>query len=97
MITVIRTAFTAEEGMDIAVSRALLLEASEGTSGETFRLHVPGRMVAFGKQDTLAPGYPEAVAAARALGYAPVERLAGGRAAVFHELTLSFTWTIPDR
>lgn len=96
MITILRRGFPDEGGLDVAVSRALLLEASEGRSGETFRLHVPGRVVAFGKQDTLEPGYPAAVAAARGIGFAPVERLAGGRAAVFHEQTLSFSWTIPD-
>jgi octanoyl-[GcvH]:protein N-octanoyltransferase len=96
MITVLRSAFAEEDGLDVAVSRALLLEASEGAIGETFRLHVPGRVVAFGKQDVLEPGYGAAVSIARELGYTPVQRLAGGRAAVFHELTLSFTWTIPD-
>ena len=34
--------------------------------------------------------------AARALGFAAVERLAGGRAAVFHEGTLAFAWAVPD-
>ena len=34
--------------------------------------------------------------AARGLGFAAVERLAGGRAAVFHEGTLAFAWAVPD-
>lgn len=63
---------------------------------ETFRLHVPNRIVAFGKRDTLEPGYAEAVSAARDRGFTSIERLAGGRAAVFTELTLAFAWTIPD-
>jgi octanoyl-[GcvH]:protein N-octanoyltransferase len=33
---------------------------------------------------------------ARAGGFAAVARLAGGRAAVFHEGTISLAWTIPD-
>jgi lipoate-protein ligase A len=57
---------------------------------------VPDRIVAFGRQDRTRPGYAQAVAAVRDLGFTPVERLAGGRAAVFHELTLSFSWAIPD-
>ena len=81
---------------DTAVAHATLLRASTGELSETFRLHVPGRIVAFGKQDMVAPGYLAAVAAARAAGYEAVERLAGGRAAVFHEGTLAFSWTIPD-
>ncbi len=82
--------------MDIAVSRALLLGVSDGDLGETFRLNRPGRVVAFGKRDTLEPGYRPAAAAARDRGYEAVERLAGGRAAVFHEGTLAFSWSIPD-
>jgi len=82
--------------MDIAVSRALLRRASDGEIGETFRLNVPGRVMAFGKRDTLADGYPDAVAATQGMGFAPVVRLAGGRAAVFHEGTFAFSWSIPD-
>lgn len=96
MITVIRDGHPDVEGLDIAISRALLLEAAEGRGGESFRLHLPGRVVAFGKHDTLEAGYPTAVAAVRRAGFAAVERLAGGRAAVFHEETLAFSWTIPD-
>lgn len=53
-------------------------------------------MVAFGPADLVAPGYPAAVAACRAGGFAPIARLAGGRAAIFHERTLGFAWAIPD-
>jgi lipoate-protein ligase A len=40
--------------------------------------------------------YPEAVAAARATGFEAIERLAGGRAAVFHEHTLAIAHARPD-
>lgn len=96
-IRLMRKGFADEPGLDTAISRAMLIGASEGTLDEAFRLHIPARIVAFGKRDTLEPGYREAVAAARAAGYLPVERLAGGRAAVFHEGTLAFSWTIPAR
>lgn len=95
-IRLVRQEFAAEPSVDTAVSRALLLRASNGEAAETFRLHVPGRIVAFGKRDAFAPGYGAAVAAAAELGFASVERLAGGRAAVFTEHTLAFSWTIPD-
>ena len=36
------------------------------------------------------------MAAARVQGFGAVEWLAGGRAAVFHEGTISFSWAIPD-
>ncbi len=92
----ITAGFAADPGLDIALSRALLLRASDDEIPETFRLNQPGRVVAFGRRDTIAPGYPAAVAAARDAGFEAVERLAGGRAAVFHEGTLAFSWTIPE-
>lgn len=95
-IRLVREEYAAEPTVDTAVSRALLLRASDGHVAETFRIHVPGRIVAFGKRDALEPGYPAAVAAAADAGFASVERLAGGRAAVFTEHTLAFSWTVPD-
>lgn len=82
-------------GFDTALSHALLIRVASGEAGETLRLHRPGRVVAFGRHDTVTPGYREAVAAARSLGFEAVERLAGGRAAVFHEGTIAFAWAIP--
>jgi lipoate-protein ligase A len=63
--------------------------------GETFRLHRPARELAFSKQDRAAPGFPTAVAAACEMGFEPVVRLAGGRAALFHEGTLAIAWSSP--
>jgi lipoate-protein ligase A len=54
-------------------------------------------MVAFGKQDVHSPGYSDAVTAAHAAGFEAVQRLAGGRAAVFHEHTIAFAWAGPAR
>lgn len=82
--------------LDTAISRALLLRASHGEIAETIRLHSPGDVVAFGRQDVLTTGYPDAVTAARAQGFEAVERLTGGRAAVFHTATIAFSWTLPD-
>ncbi len=81
---------------DTEISRAMLAAASRGELADTFRLHVPGRVVAFGKRDVIDRRYPAARRAATAAGFAPVERMAGGRAAVFTEHTLSFAWTITD-
>jgi octanoyl-[GcvH]:protein N-octanoyltransferase len=78
------------------VSRATLELVSGGDLPETLRLHRPGAMVAFGPRDLVEPGAPAAVAAATARGFAAVERLAGGRAAVFHEGTVALSWAIPD-
>jgi octanoyl-[GcvH]:protein N-octanoyltransferase len=81
---------------DTAISHAILRRVSDGVSPETLRLHRPGPIVAFGPQDRLAPKFAVAVEAGRALGFGAVLRLAGGRAAVFHESTIAFSWVIPD-
>ena len=62
----------------------------------TLRLHRPARELAFSKQDAAAAGFPTAVQAARSAGFEPVVRLAGGRAAAFHEGTLAIAWSRPD-
>ena len=94
-IRLIREGHPTAPGLDTAISRAMLTRASAGLLEESFRIYTPGRVVAFGKRDTLEPGYSRAVDAARAGGFVPIERLAGGRAAVFHEGTLAFGWTHP--
>jgi len=96
VIHFLRQGFPDRPAFDGGVSRALLEAAASGGGPETFRLFVPGRVLAFGSRDAARPAYPAAVAAARQEGFTPVERLAGGRAAVFHEHTLAFAWAIPD-
>lgn len=95
-LTLTRQAFPDPAGMDVAVSHAVLRAVSDASLGGVFRLHVPAPVVAFGRADRVAPGYQQALRAARAHGYSPVERLAGGRAAVFHQDTLAFSWAIAD-
>ncbi len=82
-------------GHDTGISHTLVKEVGAGRQPETLRLHLTGDIVAFGKHDTITPGYTNAVAAAIAEGFTPIERLAGGRAAVFHTGTLAFAWAIP--
>ena len=88
--------YTDQPAFDTAVSHALLRRAAAGEIGESLRLHQPGRIVAFGRQDVVSRGYPPAVAATRSADYEAIERLAGGRAAVFHSGTIAFAWTIPS-
>ncbi len=95
-IKLIRRSFPHQPVLDTGVSHALLRRAGRGEVGETLRVSIPGRMVAFGGQDVTAAGYNEAAVEARQRGYAAIERLAGGRAAVFHPGTIAFTWTIPE-
>lgn len=95
-IRLVRGGFPDAMTLDTAVSRVLLDEASAG-GVETLRLAVPGRAVAFGKQDATMRGFADAVAAARVAGYPAIVRMAGGRAAVFHEGTVAMSWTMPDQ
>jgi lipoate-protein ligase A len=83
-------------GFDTAISHALLRRVAAGELEATFRLRRAEPVLAFSKQDANSPGFPRAVAAAREHGFAPVLRLAGGRAAVFHEGTLAFAHSTPE-
>lgn len=85
-----------EPGLDTALSKLILDRVSSGDMPATMRLYVPGREVAFGRRDAVTPQYPAAVAAAHNAGFAAVERLAGGRAAVFTEHTIAFALATPD-
>src|SRR5919198_935829 len=88
--------FPEPPALDTAVSHAILRSVSEGSQPQTLRIHRPGPIVAFGPLDRLAPGFDRAVDSARGQGFGAVMRLAGGRAAVFHEQTIAFSWAIPD-
>ncbi len=95
-LRLILDSFPGDPALDTAVSRALLERVAAEELPETLRLARPGAIVAFGKRDVVDRGYCAAVKAARAGGYEAIERLAGGRAAVFHQGTVSFSHAIPD-
>jgi lipoate-protein ligase A len=63
---------------------------------ETLRIARPGTTVAFAKRDAVAPGYEAAVRAAREHGFEATLRLAGGRAAIFHDGTMEIGHAVPD-
>ena len=96
-LNVVRAGFPDRPVFGTAVARAILERVAAGELGATLRLHRPGRILAFSKQDAASPGYPAAVRAAREAGFEPVLRLAGGRAAVYHEGTIACGWAVPDR
>jgi lipoate-protein ligase A len=97
MAQLITRAFTGRPAYDTAVSRAILERVARGELADTVRLARPGAMVAFGKQDVSSAGYTDAAHAARDRGFDAVKRLAGGRAAVFHEHTVAFAWAQRNR
>jgi lipoate-protein ligase A len=91
----LRDSFADRPAFGTAVSEAILSRVAAGELPPTVRLHRPAREAAFSKQDRLAPGFEQAVEAARGAGFEPVLRLAGGRAAAFHEETLALAQARP--
>src|ERR687898_1645308 len=96
-VRLVRASFPDRPALGTAVSRAILLRVAKGELPPTIRLHRPGSVVAFGRQDVASPGYRSGVASARAAGFEASERLAGGRAALFHPGTLAFSHAVGDR
>ncbi len=90
-LRVIDSSFAGQADLGTGMSAALMRRVARGQLEPTVRLHRTGPILAFGRLDKLRPGYAEAVRIAREHGYEPIERLAGGRAAVFHEGTISFS------
>jgi len=72
-----------------------MLRVAEGALPETLRIARPATTVAFAKRDAVAEGYAEAVRAARGHGFEATLRLAGGRAAVFHDGTMEIGHAVP--
>jgi lipoate-protein ligase A len=91
-LRLIRRGYPDRPAYGTAVSEAIMRRVAAGELEPTFRLHRPARELAFSKQDRVAPGFASAVEAARAAGFEPVVRLAGGRAAAFHEGCLAIAW-----
>lgn len=96
-LLLVQEGFGDRPAFDMAVSAALLRRVAAGELPGALRIHAHAPAVAFGKLDALADGYPAAVQAARDLGFEPFERLAGGRAAVYHEGTLTIGEVLPER
>jgi octanoyl-[GcvH]:protein N-octanoyltransferase len=95
-LCVARQGFPGQPAFGTAVSRAVLIRVAAGELPAMLRLNRPGPILAFSRQDRASMGFAVAVRAAREGGFEPVLRLAGGRAAVFHEQTLACSWAVPD-
>lgn len=92
-LSVLSNALSGDGPLDTATSRSILQAVGRGEMGETFEIGTSSRVVAFGKHDTTSASFGEAVQVAVDHGFQPTIRIAGGRAAVFHETTLRFGWT----
>jgi octanoyl-[GcvH]:protein N-octanoyltransferase len=95
-LRLIRHSFPDQPELSTAVSRTILRRVAAGELPPTIRIHRPGNQVAFGRQDLASPRFEAAAEAARAAGFAAVERLAGGRAAVFHSGTIAIARAYAD-
>lgn len=70
---------------DLQHALELLAAARRGELGPSLRIYRPRPTVAFGQRDARLPGFPDAAAACRDLGFEPLVRKAGGRAAAYHQ------------
>jgi octanoyl-[GcvH]:protein N-octanoyltransferase len=95
-LRLIRHSFPDQPELSTAISRTILRRVAAGELPPTIRIHRPGNQVAFGRQDLASPRYEAAAEAALGAGFAAVERLAGGRAAVFHSGTIAIARAYAD-
>ena len=94
-LAVLSEGLTGDGPLNTATSRSLFDAVNRGEMAETLELGTPHRVLAFGKHDTSSPGFAAAVDSAAERGFEPTVRIAGGRAAVFHERTVRFGWVVP--
>jgi octanoyl-[GcvH]:protein N-octanoyltransferase len=95
-VDLVRDSFRDRPAFGAAVSRAILMRVAAGELPPTVRLHRTPRILAFGRQDAASPRFGDAVRASRAVGFEPIVRLAGGRAALYHEGTIALSWATSD-
>lgn len=91
-----RDRFPGRPVLDTAVSHALLRRVARGDAPDSLRLYHPDDALLFSSLDARRPGYGRALELARAAGFEPVVRLAGGHAAAFLESSLAFAWASVD-
>lgn len=87
-LTVVRQEESLGAAADLDFGIELLNRARRGLLGATLRLYRPRPTVAFGQRDAKLPGFQTASEACRDLGFEPLIRKAGGRAAAYHQGTL---------
>ncbi|MCA4131311.1 lipoate--protein ligase family protein [Arthrobacter sp. M4] len=87
-LTVYRQPESLGPAEDLEFALTLLARARQGVLGNTLRIYRPQPTVAFGQRDAKLSGFDDAARACRDLGFEPLVRKAGGRAAAYHEGTL---------
>ena len=96
-LTVVRQEESLGAAGDLDFAIELLQRVKTGAIGPMLRLYRPVPTVAFGHRDTHLPGFDAAARACRELGFDPLVRKAGGRAAASHQGTLVIDHLEPDR
>ncbi|WP_115790519.1 lipoate--protein ligase family protein [Arthrobacter silvisoli] len=87
-LTVMRQGESLGAAQDLDFGIELLNRARRGQLEPTLRLYRPEPTVAFGQRDAKLLGFECASQACRELGFEPLVRKAGGRAAAYHRGTL---------
>ncbi|MFK0006017.1 biotin/lipoate A/B protein ligase family protein [Paenarthrobacter sp. NPDC090520] len=87
-LTVYRQPQTLGAAKDLDFALELLQRARRGELTPSLRLYRPEPTVAFGQRDANLSGFKAAEEACRNLGFEPLVRKAGGRAAAYHQGTL---------
>lgn len=95
-LTVVRQEQSLGAAADLDFALELLQRVKTGGVGPALRLYRPAPTVAFGQRDTHLPGFDAAGRACRELGFEPLVRKAGGRAAAYHGGTLVIDHVEPD-
>ncbi|MDQ0820853.1 octanoyl-[GcvH]:protein N-octanoyltransferase [Arthrobacter sp. V4I6] len=96
-LTIVRQEESLGAAGDLDFAIELLQKVKAGHLGPTLRLYRPVPTVAFGQRDTHLPGFDAAARACRSLGFEPLVRKAGGRAAAYHQGTLVIDHLEPER
>ncbi|NKX56355.1 lipoate--protein ligase family protein [Arthrobacter mobilis] len=84
-LTWIRQPVSFGPAADLGYGLDMLAAARQGRLQPVMRLYRPAPTVAFGQRDAKLPGFAQAAQRCRELGFEPLVRKAGGRAAAYHE------------
>lgn len=75
---------TDDQATEVGLAHALVRRVGRGEAGPAVRVYRPSApVVAFGRRDTLRPGFDSALRAVREAGFTPVVRAPGGRAVAY--------------
>ncbi|SDQ24675.1 lipoate--protein ligase family protein [Actinopolyspora saharensis] len=75
---------TDDQATEVGLAHALVRRVGRGAAGPAVRIYRPSApVVAFGRRDTLRPGFDAALRAVRDAGFTPVVRAPGGRAVAY--------------